>query len=545
MTLANYLDVLWRRKWLVILVVAVASGGAYFFSVLQTPMYEAEATVVYKQQLDLANPLNTTGSANANVDREIASIDGLLEGSDLREGMNALLRKDGSADLAIPYEVGAAPAESESSTVSNNVAVFTGSSSSAAMAAAAANAAAQAYVNWNAELQRRQIALALPVIREQLRKYKTDESKLSADYLMLKQRLQDLQILKATATGNYQVLAPAARPDEPASPRPLRNAIVGLGVGLFAGIGLAFALEQFDTRLRTSDQVAALMDQPILGHIPKMSGKDCEGRLPVTLTQPDGQVAEAFRMVRTNLDFMAVDNDVKSIAVTSCLQGEGKSTSLANLAVTMALSGKKVVVVDADLRRPQQHKLFDAPNGAGLSTVIAERTLLTEALAPVDLRLPEAGATSDDFAAWSRGSEALLRLYVLPSGPLPPNPGELVASRRFASIIQQLEELADIVLVDTPAMLAVGDASAIAPSIDGFVFLVDMQTARRPQLITAADQLSRLPTALLGLVMRAYGTGGSRYGYQPYYYAGSLYAEDDGRKKKKRDQVPAPTPGGA
>jgi succinoglycan biosynthesis transport protein ExoP len=545
MTLAHYLDILWRRKWLVMLVVAVATGSAYFFSALQTPMYEAEATVVYKQQLDLANPLNTTHSTNWNLDREIASIDGLLEGSDLREGMNALLRKDGSADLAIPYEVSAAPAESETSTVSNNVAVFTGSSPSAAMAAAAANAAAQAYVNWNAELQRRQIALALPVIREQLRRYETDESKLSADYLMLKQRLQDLQILKATATGNYHMLASAAKPDAPASPRPLRNAILGLGIGLFAGIGLAFVLEQLDTRLRTSDQVAALMGQPILGHIPKMSGKDREGRLPVTLTQPDGQVAEAFRMVRTNLDFMAVDNDVKSIAVTSCLQGEGKSTSLANLAVTMALSGKKVVVVDADLRRPQQHKLFDVPNGAGLSTVIAERTLLTEALAPVDLRLPEAGATSDDFAAWSRGSEALLRLYVLPSGPLPPNPGELVASRRFASIIQQLEELADIVLVDTPAMLAVGDASAIAPSIDGFVFLVDMQTARRPQLITAAAQLSRLPTALLGLVMRVYGTSGSRYGYQPYYYAGSLYAEDDGRKKKKRDQVPAPTPGGA
>ena len=538
LTLRDYIGVVWRRKWIIALVVIVAAGSAYYFASKQTKMYSTSGTIIYKQQLDLADPLNTGYTDVQGIDREMASINDMISGPTLQAAIGAILKKEG-VDGGSGFSVTAAQASSgssssNSSSAGSNVVVFTGDSASPALAAAGANAAAQAYVDWNQELQRKQISAAIPVVQTQLNKYGTPESKLTSDYVMLKQRLQDLQILQATATGNYQVLSPAPVPVAPYAPKPLRSAILGFAVGLFAGIGLAFLLEQFDTRVRKPDQIAALLRLPILGRIPKIRTKTINEPLPVTLRHPDGHIAESFRMVRTNLDFMAVDNDVNSIAITSCMKGEGKSVCLANLAVTMALAGKKVVIVDADLRRPRQHKFFGAENKAGVSTVAAGTSTLLQSLVPVQMQAPDDGGPGHkEFADWSKGADSQSRLYLLPSGPLPPNPGEIVSSRRFATIIETLTQEADLVMVDTPAMLAVGDTSAIAANVDGLVFLADMHMIRKPQLMTAADQLMRLPTKMLGIVVRLYGKRGSRYYYAPGYYYKYSYSQD-GAKSKQR-----------
>ena len=538
LTLRDYIGVVWRRKWIIALVVIVAAGSAYYFASKQTKMYSTSGTIIYKQQLDLADPLNTGYTDVQGIDREMASINDMISGPTLQAAIGAILKKEG-VDGGSGFSVTAAQASSgssssNSSSAGSNVVVFTGDSASPALAAAGANAAAQAYVDWNQELQRKQISAAIPVVQTQLNKYGTPESKLTSDYVMLKQRLQDLQILQATATGNYQVLSPAPVPVAPYAPKPLRSAILGFAVGLFAGIGLAFLLEQFDTRVRKPDEIAALLRLPILGRIPKIRTKTINEPLPVTLRHPDGHIAESFRMVRTNLDFMAVDNDVNSIAITSCMKGEGKSVCLANLAVTMALAGKKVVIVDADLRRPRQHKFFGAENKAGVSTVAAGTSTLLQSLVPVQMQAPDDGGPGHkEFADWSKGADSQSRLYLLPSGPLPPNPGEIVSSRRFATIIETLTQEADLVMVDTPAMLAVGDTSAIAANVDGLVFLADMHMIRKPQLMTAADQLMRLPTKMLGIVVRLYGKRGSRYYYAPGYYYKYSYSQD-GAKSKQR-----------
>jgi Mrp family chromosome partitioning ATPase len=338
--------------------------------------------------------------------------------------------------------------------------------------------------------------------------------------------LKDLQILQATSLGNYRVLAPATVPSVPYAPTPLRSAILGLAIGLFAGIGLAFLLEEIGTRVRKPDQIATAMRQPILGCIPKISRKAIKLGTPVTLSHPDGAAAGAFRMVRTNLDLMGLDSDVRSIAVTSCNKGEGKSVSVANLAVAMALAGKKVVLVDAALRSPRQHEMFHIANEVGVSTVVARRSTLADSLVPVELQ-PDNGPGHDDFAAWTAGADSRARLYVLPSGPLPPNPGEIVASRHFADIIQVLKCEADLVLIDTPDMLASGDTSAIAATADGVIFLVDMHTIKKPQLVTAAEQLRRLPIRMLGLLVRTQGKHSTSYYYTPgKYYYGYAYTDD-------------------
>ncbi len=285
---------------------------------------------------------------------------------------------------------------------------------------------------------------------------------------------------------------------------------------------------------------------PILGRIPRISRKELHENILVTLAHPDGHAAEAFRMVRTNLDFLNVDAEIGSLVVSSCVQGEGKSVAVANLAVSMALAGKKVIVVDGDLRRPRQHKYFGLRNDVGLSTVATGQTNLVQSLQPVEVAGSAPQDASTTFAGWARGTDALQHLYVLTSGPLPPNPGEIVAARRFTATIQRLQREADLVIVDSPAMLPVGDASAIARSVDGLVFLVDMHLVKRPQLAQAADQLRRLPCRLLGTVVRSDEHGSGRDGYygSKYTYYGYSEGGASAKAKKKAARRDA-TPGSA
>ncbi|HET6496270.1 MAG TPA: P-loop NTPase, partial [Thermoleophilia bacterium] len=460
----------------------------------------------------------------------MATIGDLMAGPEMQEQAAATLEELGF-DPGAEFTVVAAQQEGSSAgggsaSVASNVVVVTGDSSDPRLAAGAANAYMNAFIEWDRQQARDQIELAIPAIEAALAKYQTKESKLTADYVMLRQRLQDLQILKETSTGNYRVLRPAAVPSAPYAPNPLRSAILGFGVGLFAGIGLAFLLEQFDTRLRRTEDVAAILRQPVLGRIPHISKALLSEDPVVAHAHPEGPPAEAFRLLRTNIEYMRSVDSFKSLMVTSSVQGEGKSMCVANLAVTLAMGGKKVIIVDADLRRPHQHHLFGLENQQGVSTVATGQTALDDALRKVCLDAPAAGAGDVDFEAWARGSGSLSRIYVLTSGPLPPNPGEIVSSKHFGAMLEALTEEADVVIVDSPAMLAVGDAPALAPMVDALLFLVDLRAARRPMLQQAADQLVRLPCRTLGLVLHV---DKAQSGYYSYGY----YASPDGSGQKR------------
>jgi Mrp family chromosome partitioning ATPase len=226
---------------------------------------------------------------------------------------------------------------------------------------------------------------------------------------------------------------------------------------------------------------------------------------------------------------------MRSVVLTSCLQGEGKSVTVANLAVTMALGGKKVIVVDADLRRPRMHKYFGIGNERGVSTVVTGQTELSDSLVVVPV-LPQAGGNGLAFADWGAGSDAKSRLYVLPSGPLTPNPGEIVSSKRLAGVIEALAAQADIVLVDSPAMLAVGDTPALADKVDGLLFLVEPDVVRKHTLSQAREQLDKLPCRLLGVIV-ARRKAGSHYYAARYYYRED---EDGGRTRVRRESGSTP-----
>ncbi|MGD8399083.1 MAG: CpsD/CapB family tyrosine-protein kinase [Anaerolineae bacterium] len=200
----------------------------------------------------------------------------------------------------------------------------------------------------------------------------------------------------------------------------------------------------------------------------------------ITLSQPRSAISEAYRTLRTNLDFASLDEALRTIAVTSADVGEGKSTTLANLAVVSAQAGRKVILVDADLRRPTLHQLFDLPNEAGLTTMVMDDTALTEP------PLQETGIKG---------------LSLLSSGPLPPNPAELIASRRMTEVIVALAEWADQVFFDTPPVVAVTDAAVLATKVDGVLLVVGAGKTRRDYARTAVERLEQISARLLGAVL--------------------------------------------
>ncbi len=518
LTLRDYLGVLWRRKWVIIIVIVVATLAAFGFSSRQAKVYEARTDLIYEQQLDVSNPL--TGQTYSDPNQrlvELNAVDAVIKSPPMTTRADDLLEEQALPTTGFEVRSEVVDDSGASTAQPGNVVSILATSEDPELAAAAAQAYADAFVAWREERMDNQIDAAIDAIRTEMRDY-TGAAKQSSDYLILSQRLRDLQILKATANGNFRVLVPATVPESPIEPQPLRDAILGFAVGLLVGIGLAFLLEQFDTRLRRTEDVAALLHQPILARVPRLSREQMKSPRLVTLEHPADGVSEAFRVMRTNLAFMDVDGKAKSLLVTSSLQGEGKSVTVANLAVTLAISGKRVIVVDADLRRPRQHRLFDLKNEVGASSVALGDLDLTAALQPVEVIAPSGGASRTDATTWSTGTEPVTRLWVLTSGPIPPNPGEIVASQRFSDMLSGLRAEADFVLVDSPAMLAVGDTAALASEVDGLIFLVDMEKARRPVMQAAADQLYRLPCAMMGIVARlpsgrAHGT----YYYRSHY----------------------------
>ena len=520
---------LWRRKWVILFVTVVVTAAAFGASYLQAKIYEAQTDLIYEQQLDVANPLTgQTYTDPTTRSVELQAVDAIIQSPTMTQRVDTILEEQGLPTTG--YEVRSEIAESSAGAAQTGsvVSIFA-TSEDPELAAAAAQAYADSFVDWRKERMTNQIQAAEDAVRAEIREYPAS-AKESSDYLILQQRLRDLQILKATATGNFRVLVPATIPEEPISPKPVRNALLGLAVGLLLGIGLAFLLEQVDTRVRRPDDVAAMLHQPILARIPRLSRDQQKSRSLVTLAHPADPASEAFRVLRSNLGFMDVDRKAKTLMVTSSMQGEGKSVLVANLAVTLALAGKKVIVVDADLRRPRQHRLFNLDNEHGASNVTAGDSVLETTLQPVDVLPPASDAGQADFDAWVGADQAVTRLWVLTSGPIPPNPGEIVASQRFAQMLARLRAEADFVLVDSPAMLAVGDTAALATEVDGLIFLVDMEKARRQVLRAAADQLYRLPCAMMGVAVRL-SSGSSRQGY---YYSHYRYSEDVGNSGARR-----------
>jgi non-specific protein-tyrosine kinase len=212
----------------------------------------------------------------------------------------------------------------------------------------------------------------------------------------------------------------------------------------------------------------------------------------ITISEPRSAISEAYRTLRTNLDFASLDRDLKTLVVTSAGVGEGKSTTLANLAVVSAQAGRKVILVDADLRRPSLSQIFGLDNETGLTTVMRDESALAS------LPLQDTGIEG---------------MSVLTSGPLPPNPAELMGSRRMGEIVAALAEQADQVFFDTPPVVAVTDAAVLATKVDGVLLVVSAGKTRREYAQTALHRLQQINARLVGTVLTNVQMGAGLQGY--------------------------------
>jgi len=333
-----------------------------------------------------------------------------------------------------------------------------------------------------------------------------------ANVAALEQKLSNYQstyasLLPAVEGGvNYiSVVEPATTPTVPISPRVGMTVMLGAAIGLVLGVGGAFLIEYLDDTIKTPDDVTRTADLPTLAGIARIDGETYPEKL-IAVRHPLSPVVEAFRLLRANLQFSSVDEPLHALMVTSPGPSEGKSVMLSNLAVVMARSGLRVVAVDADLRRPVLHKIFDLPNTHGLSDAILHAT------PPVGEHLQ---ATEVE------------NLWVLASGPLPPNPAELLGSERIGAIIEELRGQVDMVLLDSPPTLAVADAVILGTRVDGVLLVNDAGHTRRSEARRAAEELRRVRANLLGVVLNRLSR--RRDGYYHYYY----YQSEDGRRKQR------------
>ena len=352
-----------------------------------------------------------------------------------------------------------------------------------------------------------------------LSRLETERNEARIRYTDAFNNLNQLQLDQARESSNVVQIEQAIAPTRPIRPRTLTNTMLALIAGGMLALGIIFFIDYLDDTIKTPDDILEDTSLSTLGAIANIKGTEPSERL-VAQSRPRDPISEAFRVLRTNLNFSAVDGPLKSVLITSSSPGEGKSTTTANLGVVMAQMGKKVLIIDADLRRPTQHKLFSLSNNRGLTTAILD---------------------SESPLGFHLQSTSINGLTLLTSGPIPPNPAELLNSHRMAQLIENLQNEADILIFDTPPTLTVADAAILAPQVNGCLLVANMGETKRETFYQAAERLHKSGATIFGAVINRLKLGQGGYGqYYYYHYYGAYEYNQKPRSNKNQPIVRLP-----
>jgi len=492
--LREYLTILRVRKWWIVLAVALVVGSALAYSLRQRPVYVSEAEVIVEPTSILAEQaqpelINMENEAIRAVSPKVAEL--VAENPSVSERDPAALLRN--------LEVTAEP--------ETTALVFTYSHNDPQEAAARAQAFAQAYLQYRRLVitggleSQGQIVQAQIDSLEQAADQTADPERradIQSQILLLRQQLTPLRVTNLRVG---EVVQPAQVPNKPASPDHAKTGVLALLAALPLGAGLAFLRERFDDRLRGRADLETHAGAAVLAVVPRVpSWRDSADSPVVTLVEPKSAAAEAYKTLRTSVLFAAAQRGMETLLVTSSHAREGKSSTTANLGVALAQSGKRVILVSADLRKPRLHRFFRAQNGTGLTNVLAGEKNALEVLNWVGVE----------------------NLRLLPSGPVPGNPAELLGSEAMAGLLRELQDAADFVLIDAAPVLPVADAMTLTPFVDAILFVADARRTTRGAIAQARQQLDQVNARVIGTVLNNFdpskspGSAHQHYGYNAY-----------------------------
>ncbi|MCB2205668.1 polysaccharide biosynthesis tyrosine autokinase [bacterium] len=334
-------------------------------------------------------------------------------------------------------------------------------------------------------------------------------------YGLLDEKYQEAMINEQTTTGNVDIVDRAKVPGRPVKPNRPMNMILGILVGLGLGFGVAILLRYLDTTIRSPEDVEKL-GIPVLSFIPTFGAEDNQldrNQTLVTLTAPQSPPSESYRTMRTSIE-NSLPNHGKSMAVvfSSPAPKEGKSTAIANLAVSAANSGRKVLLVDADLRRPVQHQIFEVEREPGLSNALIGEV-------PVNQCIKKTMVPG---------------LHIIPCGNIPSHPAELLGSAKMEKFVKLVRQYYDLVLFDAPPVIAMADTLVLAKYTDGTVIIVSADQTKSLGLEKANEMLSANNANIIGVVVNRFNANKVYYSYYRYYYQNYYYYSTDGERKSKR-----------
>ncbi len=502
MTLRDYWRVIARRKWIVLAGMLAAVVPAVALSVIQEPQYRASAEVIIRSSA-AQSVFGTGGQTVRDPDRIIQNEISVIEG-DL---VYARLKENLGLTVDPPEVRGSARADTDVVTLS----VESGDPSTAADLV---NAYIVAYTDVKTEQAVSNFEQASNELQTGITELQAEIDALDAQIEgadavqavtlesqrrslldrqnVLRETLDQLRIDAGIATVGAEVVRPATPPTTPFAPTPVRTAVLALIVGLLIGLGAAFLVDYLDQSIkRPADLDKLRTPHPLLSVVPVVPAPDSR---PISMSAPGDLSVESYRTLRTSVQFLALEREMKVIQVTSAMPGEGKTTTSTNLAVVLAQTGAHVVLVDADLRRPRVHQVFGIDGSHGLTNLILGE-MLELTLQSVD------------------------GLDVVVAGSPPPNPSEMLSSRRMTDVIAELKRRYDYVVIDSAPTLPVSDAMALSRQVDGVLLVVQAGRVGLPQVRQALATLEQVNAPLLGLVLNRAEEAEARDGYG-YGYGG-------------------------
>lgn len=506
--LGDYTRILNRRKWsiILVLVIVVALGAAY--DAASTKKYTAKAQLQLTPQV-------------SQIVRQAQDPVAIAPIVDVPTAIQVI--QSTSVQDAVRKTVPNAPAVSVTQVQLTDVVTVSVTAPSAKVAAAAANAYAAAYLS----VQQQQAVSALnsaeqivqsdisgidtqisnldqqiaasataPVGQQQ--SLETQLTALQTQHSAYLAQLNQYQFAAQLNPTGGQIIGNAPVPTNPSSPKPVTDIALAVIIGLVIGIGVALLREYYDESIRTmADLERVTRGAPTLGLIPAIGDWRSDGE-PYLVSEkaPTSPPSEAYRSLRTSIQFLGLERDIRTLLFTSPSAGEGKTTTMANMATTMTHAGKSVVMICCDLRRPRIHQFFGLSNQTGFTSVLLGTATLDEALQP---------------------APGIPGLYLLASGPTPPNPSELLSDPRSKAVFARLAERADIILIDSPPVLPVTDAAVLATVVDGVVLVTSVGKSSRKDVSRAIEVLGRVNAPLVGVVLNKASEGDS-YAYYRYSY---------------------------